>query len=366
MSRPIILLLSLFLVFACEKSETPVPDTEVEDSLYFPPINSDSWATTSPESLNWNTQVLDELYDFLQTNNTRAFIILKDGKIVAEKYWGNNIANNTPFTQNTNWYWASAGKTITAFLTGLAQEKGFLNIENKTSDYLGNNWTSMPLEKENLITVRHQLTMSTGLNYRVSDIHCTDPKCLEYRADAGTQWFYHNAPYTLLEKVVSNAVGMTYNQFTNRELEAQTGISGQWIKNGFNNVYWSKPRDAARFGLLILNEGKWEDTPIMTDMEYYTAMVNTSQNLNPSYGYLWWLNGKGSVIFPGLPTTFNLDIAPNAPADLFAAMGKNGQIIDVIPSQNMVVVRMGEAPGDALVPVQFHDEMWGFLGRVIQ
>jgi CubicO group peptidase (beta-lactamase class C family) len=212
---------------------------------------------------------------------------LKEGKIAVEKYWGNNILNTASFDQNTNWYWASAGKTLTAFLVGLAQEKGLLDIQDKTSDYLGPNWTSLPPEKENLINIRHQLTMTTGLDYHVPDIFCTDPECLQYGQDAGTQWFYHNAPYTLLEQVVSNAAGVPYNQFTDTELESQTGMSGQWIRSGFNNLYWSTARDAARFGLLILNKGQWKDTPVMTDIDYYNAMITPSQDLNPSYGYLW-------------------------------------------------------------------------------
>lgn len=355
----------ILLLWSCDQKNEDMPSPAGGDELYFPPLNSDSWSTSSPENLNWNIEQLEDLYNFLSTNNTRAFIILKGGKMVVEKYFGNNILNTAPFDQNTNWYWASAGKSMTAFLVGLAQEKGLLDINDKSSDYLGANWTSLPADKQNLITVRNQLTMTTGLDYQVQDLNCTDPDCLQYRADAGTQWFYHNAPYTLLEKVVSNAAGITYNQFTDNELESKIGMNGQWIMSGYNNVYWSTARDAARFGLLVLNEGSWEEVPIMADSDYFNDMVNTSQNLNLSYGYLWWLNGKGSVIFPGLPNSFNLSLAPNAPDDLFAAMGKNGQIIAVVPSENMVVVRMGEAPADALVPVQFHDEMWEKIGEII-
>jgi CubicO group peptidase (beta-lactamase class C family) len=365
MLRTLFFLFLLGFVFSCEKKETDTPDPVVENSLYFPPIDSDAWATVSPASLNWDEAKLNELYDFLQDNNTRAFIILKEGKIAVEKYWGNNILNTASFDQNTNWYWASAGKTLTAFLVGLAQEKGLLDIQDKTSDYLGPNWTSLPPEKENLINIRHQLTMTTGLDYHVPDIFCTDPECLQYGQDAGTQWFYHNAPYTLLEQVVSNAAGVPYNQFTDTELESQTGMSGQWIRSGFNNLYWSTARDAARFGLLILNKGQWKDTPVMTDIDYYNAMITPSQDLNPSYGYLWWLNGKGSAILPGLSAPVFTDLAPSAPSDLFAAMGKNGQVIDVVPSQDLVLVRMGEAPGEGLISIQFHDEMWEILGQII-
>jgi len=353
----------LLSLWCCSPEEEDIKDTT---SMYFPPISSDSWETVTPESLGWNTASIPDLYTFLESNGTRAFIILCDGRIVIEKYWGKNILNTAPFEAKSHWYWASAGKTITSFLVGIAQQDGLLNIGDKTSDYLGNNWTSMPLAKENLITIRHQLTMTTGLDYTVSNVDCTDPACLLYKADAGTQWYYHNAPYTLLEQVISNASGISYNAYTDMQLEAKTGMSGSWIVSGYNNVYWSTARDAARFGLLILNKGTWAEDDILTDEVYYNSMITTSQNLNPAYGYLWWLNGKSSIIYPGLPTSFPVPLSVNAPADLFAAMGKNGQFVEVIPGKRLVVIRMGEAPDNALVPIVFHDDMWGKLGAIIK
>ena len=282
-----------------------------------------------------------------------------------EKYWGKNLLNTSNFDASTPWYWASAGKTLTAFLVGIAQESGYFNISDKTSDFLGKGWPSMPETKENLITIKHQLTMTTGLDYTMEDISCTNPECLNYKADAGTQWYYHNAPYTLLDKVLTNATETDYNVYTDKNLEQKIGMNGTWIKSGFNNIYYSTARDAARFGLLILNEGKWENEQIMKDSEYFEAMINPSQNLNPAYGYLWWLNGKSSIILPGLPVSLNFKLSGNAPDDLIAAMGKNGQFVEVIPSKNLVVVRMGEAPDNALVPVVFHNDMWAKIMQVI-
>ena len=94
-------------------------------------------------------------------------------------------------------------------------------------------------------------------------------------------------------------------------------------------------------------------------------MVNTSQNLNLSYGYLTWLNGKASAMVPGLQTVVNQFLTPSAPADMFAAMGKNGQIINVVPGKGLVVVRMGDAPNTASVPLTFHANMWKGLNKVI-
>ncbi|MBI5011070.1 MAG: serine hydrolase [Bacteroidia bacterium] len=354
-----ILFLFLLVVVACKKT----PD--ITETLYFPPIGSQTWETVSPASLGWNTSTITDLSTFLSQKNTRAFIILVNGKIAVEQYYGIELTGSRSFGSSSLWYWASAGKSLTSFLTGIAQQEGLINIENKTSDYIGKGWTSMPAAKEDLIKVKHQLTMTTGLDYNVADVDCTDPSCLVYKADAGTQWYYHNAPYTLLESVISSAYAGTYNSYTDTRIESRTGMSGTWIKSGFNNVYYSTARDAARFGLLILNRGSWDSDKIMTDQTYFNSMVSTSQNLNPSYGYLFWLNGKSSIIYPGLPSSFSIPLSPDAPADMFAAIGKNGQFIDIIPSLNMVVVRMGEAPDASQVPITFHNEMWQKIKLVI-
>jgi CubicO group peptidase (beta-lactamase class C family) len=358
-------LLLLVIYASCSNDDNQVNESLTQD-MYFPPIAENSWESISAESLNWNTDNIPDLLDYLEANNTRAFIVLKNGRIVIEEYWGNNILGTAPFDKDTNWYWASAGKTITATLTGIAQEEGFLNINDKTSDYLGQGWTSLSPQKEDLITIKNQLNMTTGLDYQVSDLNCTLPSCLNYKADAGSQWFYHNAPYTLISEVISQATQMDYNEYTDEKLENKIGMNGQWIPNNFNNVYWSTPRDMARFGLLMLNKGLWNETPVLADENYYNDMVNSSQNLNPSYGYLWWLNGKDSLIFPGIDIPFNLSLANNAPNDLVAGMGKNGQFVELIPEENIVVIRMGEAPNEALVPIEFHNEMWARISEIIE
>lgn len=360
------LLVCCLFNFSCnDDNVTTEPEIEDEDETYFPPTTTSEWETTTPAQLGWDESKLNELYTFLENNNTRAFIILKNGKIVTENYWGNTIVGTSAFNVNSQWYWASAGKTLTATLVGIAQQEGLLDINNKTSDYLGEGWTSISTEKENLITIKNQLSMTTGLDYEIANLSCTEPSCLLYKSDSNKQWFYHNAPYTLLEKVVENATGESFNNYTSLKLESSIGMKGRWISQGYNNVYWSTPRDMARFGLLILNKGKWKDTYVLSDENYYNQMVNSSQDLNPTYGYLWWLNGKESIIFPGFSSSINAELASQAPEDLITALGKNGQFLNIIPSQNLVVVRMGDAPDDSLVPILFHNQMWEKLSAVM-
>ena len=344
----------LLLFYGCSK-QTPQPSaaTSGNAALYFPSTNT--WEITTPASLNWNTTALNDVYTYLQQKNTKAFIILKNGKIVTERYFGT-------FTADSNWQWASAGKTMTALLVGIAQEQGILNINNKTSQYLGIGWTSLPLAKENLITIKHQLSMTTGLDDAVTDNHCTTPVCLQYKADAGQRWAYHNAPYTLLDQVIEKASGLTYNQYFQQKIRDRIGMNGLWIKLGYNNVYFSNARSMARFGLLMLAKGKWNGTPILADTNYLSAQINSSQTINPSYGYLTWLNGKTSYMVPTVQLSLNGNLVPNAPADLYAALGKDDQKIYVVPSQGLVVIRMGESAGQSQLAISsFDNELWGKL-----
>ncbi|MCK9481965.1 MAG: serine hydrolase [Bacteroidia bacterium] len=332
--------------------------TAKAQTLYFPPTSGTDWDTISPASLGWCEDKIDTLYDYLEARNSKAFILLKDGKIVMEKYFGT-------FTMDSVWYWASAGKTLTAFTVGIAQQEGFLDINDPTSQYLGAGWTVCPPAKEDLITIKHQLSMTSGLDDGVPDNHCFADTCLQYIADAGTRWAYHNAPYTLLDSVIYYATGQSLNSYVMQNIGVPIGMTGMFVYSNNNNVFYSKPRSMARFGLLILNHGNWNGNQILTDTEYFNQMVNTSQNINQSYGYLWWLNGKSSYRLPNLQLQFNGYLNPNAPADMYAALGKNGQFINVVPSMNLTFIRMGNAPTSSAVPFTMNDTIWQKLIEIM-
>ncbi len=356
-----IVFFSLIICACSSGTDSPTPSAE----LYFPPNTGSTWEQLSPESLGWDVGKIPDFLTYLENNNTRAFILLKDGKIVMEHYFGQNLLSTSPFNSNTNWYWASAGKTLAAFLIGKAQEEDFLSINDPSDIYLGQGWTSLNSVQERQITIWHQLTMTSGLDDGVSNSNCTTPECLQYLATPGQRWAYHNAPYTLLDKVLENATAQDFDTYFNAKLRDKIGMNGFWSYTGDNHVYYSTARSMARFGLLILNEGKWKDETVMGDTAYLRAMHSSSQSINPSYGYLWWLNGKSSFKAPGFQTSFAGAISPQAPADMFAAMGKDGQLINIVPSQNLVLVRMGDAPDNTLVPFLFQDDMWEALRLIM-
>ena len=329
----------------------------VKAQLYFPPLSGQQWDTLSPASLGWCPERIDSLYQHLESNNAKAFILLKDGKIVLEKYFNGHSAN-------LPWYWASAGKTLTAFLTGIAQRENFLSLNDSSSKFLGQGWTSCTPFQEGNIRIRNQLSMTSGLNDEVANDDCTLDTCLQFLADAGTRWAYHNAPYTLLDSVIRSASGRTLNQYLNQKVKLFTGMDGIFVKQDFNNVFYSTARSMARFGLLILNKGRWNNTEVLGDSNYFNQMVSSSQAINLSYGYLWWLNGKSSFMAPTSQFVFPGSFNPDAPADMISGIGKNGQFVQVIPSRNMVWIRMGEVANSSPVPFSVSNDIWKKINQL--
>ena len=142
-------------------------------------------------------------------------------------------------------------------------------------------------------------------------------------------------------------------------------MDGSWFTSGNNIVYASTSRSMARFGLLMLNKGKWENETIVSQ-DYFTAATTTSQNINLAYGYLWWLNGKSSYHLPQTQFQFTGSIISSAPADMFMALGKNDQKIYVIPSKKMVVIRMGDAADDVNAALSdFDEQLWQKINLLI-
>ncbi|MDO1501151.1 serine hydrolase [Winogradskyella maritima] len=339
----------LCCIINCSSTDPLIEDDSTTiDSVYFPPIDSDEWESESVSNLNWDTNALQPLLDFLEQKNSKSFIILYNGKIVVENYFNNH-------TLESSWYWASAGKTLTTALTGIAANEGLLDIDAKISDYIGDGWTDAPTEKENLITVKHLLSMTSGLDDSMGQGVSNED--LTYVADAGSRWAYHNV-YKKLQDVVASTSNSTWNNYFNSSLKTKIGMTGAWIENSDFNVYWSNARSMARFGLLMANQGNWDGEQIIP-ADFLSDATNTSQNLNKSYGYLWWLNGKSSYRLPQSQFEFTGSLIPSAPDDMYAALGRDDQKIYVIPSKKLVVIRMGNAADDSNFALSnFDDEFW--------
>ena len=350
----------LFIIFilstisSCQSDDLVLSNTP-EESLYFPSNTTIEWETISPNDLNWNSNKLEELKSFLIDEHTKSFMILVNGRIVVEEYYNGHTAGDT-------WQWNSAGKTLATATTGIAQQNGLININNKVSDYIGNEWTSTTTQQEDLITVKNLLSMTSGFD---DEPQLVIKSNLTYLANAGIRWAYGNV-FQRLMNVVEDASGIEFENYFNNELRDKIGMEGFWNNGIIYRIYNSNTRSMARFGLLASQNGNWDGEQIINE-DFFIESKTTSQNINPSYGYLWWLNGKSKYMLPSTQTEFPGPLVPNAPADMVAAMGKDEQRIYIVPSKNLVIIRMGEATvsGDNFALSSFDNVFWEKFNEVI-
>ena len=355
MKNRLMILLAVLTLAACSKDDDPAPPTP-DTSFYFPPLQGTAWETTAPSELGWNETAMGPLRDYLAQTNTRAFMILVNGRIVMEEYFNGHTPTST-------WEWNSAGKTLVSATTGLAIQENLVDFDTPASAYLGEGWTNMPLDKETLITPGHLLTMTSGID---DTKQLVVKQNLTYVADAGARWAYGNVFQKLMD-VVAESSGQEFETYFNEKLKSRIGMDGYWDFGAIFTIYHSSARSMARFGLLALNQGKWEGTEIL-NKTFFAQSTSTSQDINLSYGYLWWLNGKATFMLPGDQTVYPGPLVPNAPAEMVAAMGALDQRLYLIPSRKLVIVRMGGAsdPNNPNFAVSgFDNELWGMINAVI-
>ncbi len=185
----------------------------------------------------------------------------------------------------------------------------------------------------------------------------------------GTHWDYHNSAYRLLFPILQQATGETLAHYTQRKLLDPLGMTHtQWAtrrrSRNQNTFLTTSARDAARYGLLILGQGNWNGQLLVSRQWVARATAPANQDVNPSYGFLWWLNGGNRYYRPLDPNAKRGSIFPHCPADAFAALGKDDQKIYVVPSMDLIVTRLGDA-ADSTSPAlsRFDDDFLGMICR---
>lgn len=310
------------------------------EDWYFPPIDpaNDEWETIPPGTLGWDEAMLQYALDYLEEHDSKGVLLLYKGRILAEQYW-------PWWGPHTTAKVFSVSKSVVAFLVGRAQAQGLLDIDGYVTSYLPVKWSGALPFFESKITVRHLLTMTSGLGLLF--------------AQAGTVWKYNTKAFKHLIAVLEVVTGVGIDEYTATMLYAPTGM---WDTSWQQDKLYCSARDMARFGLMILAGGQWDGQVLLDDPDYFAAMLESSQDLNKAYGYLWWLNGQNSWILPD-DTTGTGDLIPSAPADLVSAQGLGDKKIYVVPSMHLVVVRHGgaaeETPEEALSG--FDDALWQLL-----
>jgi len=283
--------------------------------------------------------------DTAQPRYTKAFVVLHEGKLIAERY-APGYGPNTPIWSH------SLSKSLTNALIGVLVRQGMLRIDQ----------TVAGSDSHQKFTIDQLLRMTSGLPFDDNDDainHLTRMLFLErdmagYAATLplehapGTSWAYSNAGYMLLSRFVRDVAGESAadtERFVQRELfeplgmrHATLDVDATGTPIGASNSYASA-RDWARFGQLYLDDGMANGRRILP--EGWVA-YSKSQTLDTGYGAGFWTNlvDHGSVPVWDAPWGM-----PTLPKDMFYARGALGQYIVIVPSERLVVVRMGFAYG---------------------
>ena len=325
--------------------------------LYFPPGEGD-WSTISPADAQWDADKLDEALDYAGGVGSTGLVVLLNGRILAERYWtpedpSARLANMTVETTpdgRTIEDVASAQKSVISFLIAIARDRGVLKLTDRVSNYLEVGWSDTHRDREHEITLRHIMSMTSGLK-----------PSLAYEAEPGAFWRYNTNAYAKTVPVLETATGKDIATLTREWLTEPIGMrETRWAPRP-----WVRPnadanriglatsaRDLARFGLLILAQGIWDGAAVLENNALLRELLEPSQDLNPAYGLLWWLNGQERYLRPGAAGGEGA-LIPTAPDDLVAAQGALGRKCYVVPSRGLVVTRLGDDPGPA-----FNREFW--------
>lgn len=333
---------------------------------YFPPADnarSTQWEQVAPDKVGWDAKALDRLLDYCGQRRSSHVVLLLDGKILAERTWDPESYDHSRYYRYettdqglTVEDVASVQKSVVSVLFGIARERGLVQLDDPVSKHLGRGWSQASPEQEAAIRMRHLLAMSSGLNQE-----------LQYRAPPGQTWSYNTVAYRKIMPVLVKVSGMSENELTQTWLTKKIGMRDtRW----YTRSWWSgeiglmtTARDLARFGLLMLAEGKWNGHAVLGDVDYLRDAAKPWQPANPAYGRLWWLNQPKRMRSNGRIVG---RYAPTGPDDLYAAFGALDRKVYVAPSMGLVAVRIGEgarAPGGRarFEAEEFNAEFWRLL-----
>ena len=293
---------------------------------------------------------------------TRAVIVLYSGRLVAERY-GAGFDAQTPLL---GW---SMTKSVIATLIGIQVLRGRLDPDSPPPVPA---WGG---DQRAAITLDHLLRMTSGLAFKERNGAFGDSTAMLFRSRSaaeyaarsplahppGSFWSYSSGTSNLLGAILRSSLpgdGSAYHRFPRealfdrigmRSAVLETDAAGNFIGSSF---CYATARDWARFGLLHAQDGVWRGERLLPEGWVDRVRRPTPPAPQGRYGAHWWLNAGT----PGAPEDRPY---PSLPADLFYASGYEGEFVVVLPSQDLVVVRLGQSE-----PEQAFD-LEGFLGGVL-
>lgn len=357
--RPIILLLS-FVFFSCSNGHTQPTDKLRQPIPELPFV--------SLEEAGFDRDSIEGLLSYINDtppNDFRGLVVIKNNQIVIEEYF------NT-FWRNTIHDIRSAGKSVTALLLGVALKEGLVqNLEQDVYSFFPKSKYPSVNEDYKRIKIKHLLDMSSGLDADTDNSQTTGHAVnwiardnwkdyllsVPLTSDPGKKWVYADINPLLIAAIIEETSGMSLKDYAKIKLFDPLGIvQFYWYTNASNqtgaagNLFLST-LDFAKLGVLVVNEGIWKDTQIVTPA-FIRSLSNETFDLsddNPfadAYGMLWY---KSHRTFGGR----NVDY-------LFAS-GNGGNHLIVIPGEEIVIALTASAYGQRYA----HRRSYNIMSKIL-
>jgi CubicO group peptidase (beta-lactamase class C family) len=327
------------------------------------PVPGAAWQKVAPASVGLDSARLEQIAAVARKGHSNCLVVVRDGKLAGEWYF-----HGTGPTTAQDVF--SATKSFASTLVGIAQDDGDLRIGDSASRWIPQ-WRGTP---SRAVTVRDLLSMDSGRRWDVVTdylrlLAAPDRTAfaigLGQAARPGTVWAYSNSAVQTLDRVLQRATGEGVAAFAGRRIFRPLGMAHTTMTTDragnaqlFEGIR-STCRDMARFGVLMLDHGRWGGRQIVSAGWVRQATAVSSTRLNAAYGYLWWLNHRGVIASVTAATSLG-DVnagktqigrmVPGAPSAMYWAIGLGNQLIQVDPGTRTVVVRLGSAVAIPLPP----------------
>ena len=352
---------NLFAVTACFcmfnscLKEDPI---KVPFQTFAPVEMADGWKIATPTDVNIDEEALKDIYRWVHESDElwqiRSLLVFRNNKLVAESYMKNDRDRTTP---GAVW---SCTKQIVGILTGIAIENNYIeSLTDPISKYLPQTLNT----DKSQITIENLLTMKSGINFRNDPPFGESGKLLRkipvnsldfilglnMVSTPGTKFNYNDGDSHLLSVIIQKRTGETLRDWAKEVLFDKIGINRlEWhtYKDGITMGCFgilTTPRELAKIGQLILNEGKWGNEQIVSS-EWISEMTSSKvfdvepKNSNMAFGYQWWNDTERNILI---------------------MRGYGGQFVFINESKNLIVVIKSEP--NSIGPLQKPSSNKGYI-----
>jgi len=339
-TKAILILFFSYLFGSC-LTETPL---KVPFQSYTPLNLSDGWNIANPADESIDGEALKDIYRYVHDDDDiwqiRGLLVFRNNNLVAESYMKNPNDRTNP---GAIW---SCTKQITALLAGIAHDQNLITINEPIPLYL----SQVQYTDKSEITIENLLTMKSGINFSNDGLNGETSQLLRQEpsnslsfilglgmhSSPGTKFHYNDGDPQVISAILQEKTGKTMRDWARDVLFEKIGITRlQWhtYKDGITMGAFgilTTPREMAKIGQLILNNGKWGDDQIVsnswiTEMTSSKVLNNETVEMinekNITFGFYWWRDTERDIIM---------------------MLGHGGQYVFINKSKNFIVVITSE------------------------